>query len=204
MPHDKHRIESDGLRHDGVSTYPADAHDMQLFDEARRQLSQQRVPVFLHAGNPDERLFIACFDGTGNDANRDPSHKTNIGLIYDQVAEARKQGRQELQAGYVEGPGTQRNVIIRLLDGATGFTYDARLEQMYGKLIVQAKAWLRENPNARIRLADIGFSRGAEEAALFTRMVGDLGIADPDSRVVTRDARGHEVVSYTRTLVPPG
>ena len=204
MDRDKHRIEADGLRHDGVPTYPADAHDMQLFDEARAQLAQQKVPVFLHVGNPDERLYVACFDGTGNDANRDPAHKTNIALINDGLLEARANGRHELGVGYVEGPGTQTSLPERLYDGATGASYPDRLERMYMQLAVQAKAWLRENPNAQIRLADIGFSRGAEEAALFTRMVGERGIADPESRVVTRDANGHEVVHYTRTLVPPG
>jgi hypothetical protein len=75
---------------------------------------------------------------------------------------------------------------------------------MYLQFAMQSKQWLRENPDAQIRLADIGFSRGAEQAAGFTRLVGERGIADPDSRVVTHDAQGNEVVRYMRTLLPPG
>jgi hypothetical protein len=204
MERDKHPIEADGLRHDGVSTYPADAHDIRLYEDARRMQAAQEVPIFLHAGNKNERLYVACFDGTGNDALRDPAHKTNIALIRDQALEARERGRSELGVGYVEGPGTQTNPVARLIDGATGRTYDARLEAMYDQFIRQSRNWLEENPNAQIRLADIGFSRGAEQAAGFTRLVGERGIADPDSRVVAHDADGRQLVTYSRTLVAPG
>lgn len=200
---ERHRIGPDGIREDGVATYPIDARDRQLLDDAVAQLSQQRMPLLLRSGNPDDRMFVAAFDGTGNDADRDPLHRTNIGLVRDRIVEANDRQQNGLQVGYVAGPGTQSRLLPRLIDGATGHTYEANLEDMYGQLIRQAKEWVRENPDATISIASIGFSRGAEQAAGFTRLVHERGIADPDSRVVTKDARGNTVVTYTRTLVPP-
>ena len=45
---------------------------------------------------------------------------------------------------------------------------------------MQAKEWLREDPEAQIRVAGIGFSRGAEEIAALERMIHVRGIRDPD------------------------
>lgn len=204
MSQDEHRIGRDGIREDGVSTYPIDTHDRQLIEDARLRISQQQMPVLLRTGDPNARVFLAAFDGTGNDAIGDPRHKTNVALVAEQVEARRRSGRHELGVGYVKGPGTQEHALPRLIDGATGHSYDANLEQMYLLFARQARTWLQENPDATISLAELGFSRGAEQAAGFARLVHERGIADPDSRVVTHDEHGNTIVSYSRTLVPPG
>jgi hypothetical protein len=71
---------------------------------------------------------------------------------------------------------------------------------MYSQLNEQSKIWLQENPNAQIRVVSVGFSRGAEQAAGFTRLVEERGIQDPLG-VKKQDG---ELV-YTRpALVAPG
>lgn len=198
---EKHKVGKDGILRDGVSFYPADAHDMQTYVDAQQQLSQLKVPIFVHADKPHEKLFVACFDGTGNDANNDPEHATGVARIHEQIQALNKSGQTQVVPGYVEGPGTQRNLLIKAWDGARGHTYDERLEKMYQQLIEQAKRWRNEDPNAQIRIAEIGFSRGAEQAAGFTRMVQELGIQDPSGRV--QDSQGR--ITYTKPpLVPPG
>lgn len=204
--HDKeHRVGPDGIRRDGVATYPADAHDLQAYRDAADQLSRLPAPQFLSSGNPHDRLYVAAFDGTWNDADRDPEHMTNVGLMRRQIEEYRKQGNTDVQVGYVEGVGTQSGIVARTLDGAIGYTYDERLERMYVRFTQQAKEWLREDPQAQIRVADIGFSRGAEQAAGFSRLVHERGIQDPDGAITVRDENGNQVVQYTKPpLVPPG
>jgi hypothetical protein len=67
---EKHRMGADGVLNDGVSHYPADEHDLQSYRDAQLALSQLPVPILVSAQRPHERLFVAAFDGTGNDAGQ--------------------------------------------------------------------------------------------------------------------------------------
>lgn len=200
-----HKRDKDGRLTDGVATYPADAHDMQTFDNARNALSQMPAPTLYRSNNPHERLFVAAFDGTGNDANRDPAHMTNVGRFRDQIEALEGPDADRIKVGYVEGPGTQRNAIARAIDGARGHTYEQRLEEMYDQLAIQSKRWLAEDPDAQIRVVSVGFSRGAEQAAGFTRLVHERGIQDIDGARVVRDEHGQKRIDYTApALAAPG
>jgi hypothetical protein len=203
---DERKPHSHGKHPDGVSTYPADAHDMATYGIAQEAMAKMPVPIFQHAGNPHERIFIAAFDGTWNDADKDPEHKTNVGLIRDQIKAYNDENpNSPIGVGYVKGVGTQDNFVERTLDGAFGYTYDKRLEEMYEKFTDQAKKWLKEDPQAQIRVADIGFSRGAEQAAGFARLLHERGIQDPDGRREVRGEDGRMHVEYTKPpLVAPG
>ena len=193
----------DGKKPDGVTTYPANEHDLQSYVDASRQLSQLSAPVLLGSSNPHERIFIAAFDGTGNDMSKDEAsgHMTNVALMRRQILQAFPNTNDPIRVGYVEGPGTQDGFIARTLDGARGHTYEPRLERMYDQFIRQSEQWLNEDPNAQIRIVSIGFSRGAEQAAGFSRLVHDRGIQDP---LGAERTRGGEV-NYTKpALVEPG
>lgn len=202
---DQDKPHSHGKHTDGVSTYPADAHDMATYGIARQAMAAMPVPVFQHSGNSHERLFIAAFDGTWNDAEKDPQHLTNIGIFSNQIAEISKDPNSSISGYYVKGVGTQENFLERTLDGAFGYTYDRRLEEMYENFTVQCKAWLKEEPQVQIRVATIGFSRGAEQAAGFARLLHERGVQDPDGRREVRDEDGRIHIEYTRpALVAPG
>ena len=203
MSKDKHKIGVDGVRDDGVSHYAASKQDLEEFDETRTALAAMRTPRLV--AKPNDRLFVAAFDGTGNDRNSDPEHTTNVAEIASQIESRNARGDDSVAVGYVEGIGTQSNAVTRLTDGAIGYTFDERLEQMYKKLIDQASVWRSEDPNVQINIADIGFSRGAEQAAAFARMVHERGIQDPSGRIERKDDHGRTVVEYTKPpLVPPG
>jgi len=203
---EKHRLGKDGLLRDGVSHYPADEHDLRSYKDAERRLSEFKTPVLIHANNPHEKLFVACFDGTGNDANSDPEHATNVARIREGIDLASTSGNAQIARGYIEGPGTQKNFFVRTWDGVRGHTYEERLENMYQQFVDQAKKWREADPNVEIRLADIGFSRGAEQAAGFARLVHERGIQDPAGAVYKRDNNGDIIgVTYTKPpLVSPG
>ncbi len=192
--------DKDKNKPDGVTTYPANANDLKSYVDASQQLSELSTPVLLRSSNPHERIFIAAFDGTGNDVSKDEATErmTNVALIRRQVLEAYPNKGDPIRVGYVEGPGTQANFITRTIDGARGYTYEARLERMYEQLELQTARWLKEDPNAQIRVVSIGFSRGAEQAAGFTRLVDERGIHDITGVKKTRNEDGERVVEYTK------
>ena len=199
---DEKKPHSHGRHPDGVSAYAADAHDMATYSVAQQSMAKMPVPVFQHAGNPHERIFIAAFDGTWNDAINDKDHLTNVGLIKQQIEAS---SNPNVSGNYVKGVGTQDNFIERTLDGVFGYTYDKRLDEMYEKFTQQAAIWLEKDPQAQIRIAEIGFSRGAEQAAGFARVVHERGIQDPDGRREVRGEDGRMHVEYTKPpLVAPG
>jgi hypothetical protein len=156
-------------------------HDLESYEQARQALSRQPVPVLLHANNPHERVFIACFDGTGNDMIDPSKGITNVGLLAKQLEELKFRNPQ-VGYEYLAGPGTQSNSLARTLDAARGHTYEARIEQMHAQFIKQANIWLKEDPQAQIRVIAVGFSRGAEQAAGFTRVVHERGVPNPDDK----------------------
>ena len=198
-----HRIAKDGVLEDGASFYSPTPDDMSLFAANQRTLQHFDAPVLLSRNNPRQRLYVAAFDGTGNDGDKDPLHATNISRIRDEVDAL---GDDRLKAGYVPGPGTQSNRWAALRDGISGHTYDERIEQMYSSFINQAWNWKLEDPTAEISVAEIGFSRGAEQAAGFARLVHERGIQDVSGAIYTKNSSGEITgVKYTKPpLVPPG
>jgi len=200
------KLDKDGVRNDGVSYYEADAQRLNSYVDAAEALSRFHAPVLVHANNPHEHIFLAAFDGTGNDVFKDPEHATNVAKIRAQVSLLAKQGNQQVAVGYVPGPGTQDHYLARTLDGINGNTYDERIEQMYKQFIDKAWQWRHEDPDAVISLAGLGFSRGSEQVAGLARLVHERGIQDPAGAVYTYDSH-HQVthVEYTRPpLVEPG
>lgn len=185
---------------DGVTRYAADDHDLQSYARAQADLAAMRTPRLHDGRDPASRLFIAYFDGTGNDASRSDLGRTNVAELHAATRQA-SSNDPSLASAYIAGPGTQPGAILALADGARGFSYDARLETMYYEFCTQAGAWLRENPDALISLASVGFSRGAEQAAGFARMVAERGIADVTNAVVTRDEDG--LIVRARYPAPP-
>lgn len=191
------RNEND-VRHDPVTQ----AH-FQRFAQAEQQLRQVQAPLLLDADNPHQRLYVAAMDGTGNSIYKDaPENWSAVGKIYSQLQETTPDG---VGMGYVEGIGTQDGWWPNRRDGLTGHTFEARLETAYYKFCQQAKLWMNEDPQVDIRVAGIGFSRGAELSAALSRMIHERGIMDPDTANIQKDALDLVVsAEYTRQLVPPG
>lgn len=189
---------------DGVRVDPATAADLATYTAASQQMAQMQAPLLHRHDNANSRMFVMAFDGTGNDMASQPRENwTNVALLREQV-----DGLQSphYRAGYVAGPGTQDNKLTALIDGITGGSFESRIEEGYSQFISQAKKWLAENPGADISLAAVGFSRGAEQAAAFTRLAHERGIQNPEGAVYERNEAGQITgVTYTRPpLVAPG
>lgn len=189
---------------DGVRVDPATPADLATFDTARREIDRMQAPLLHRGSDPNSRMFVMAFDGTGNDMTTQPrDHWTNVALLREQVDAL---GSPNLRVGYVPGPGTQEGKVAALIDGIRGHTFESRVEEGYHQFVLQAKKWLADNPGADISVVAAGFSRGAEQAAAFTRLVHERGIQDPDSAVYERNSAGMITgVTYTRPpLVAPG
>lgn len=197
----KDKLDPDGIRSDGVPYYQADQQRLQSYANARAALARFEVPVLVHADNPHEYLFVADFDGTGDDKLKDPGHETNVATIDDQIEALNRAGNKHIIHGYVPGPGTESNFVARTLDGMKGYTYDARIEEMYKLFIDQAWKWKQADPQAEIRLVAIGFSRGGDQAAGFTRIVHERGIQNSAGASYTFNAEG--LVAHATYTLPP-
>ena len=164
----------------GVDSQLADQQDRESYRRAHEQLDQMRIPVLLPKDDPHARLYIAALDGTGNSmVNNDPNSWSVVARVSAQIDHLEKTGVSNIAGGYVEGTFTQEGVLRtpeRLLDGRFGHSFDERVETAYFQFCVQAREWLREDPEAKIRMAGVGFSRGAEEVAVLERMVHERGL----------------------------
>lgn len=200
---EKHKLGPDGIREDGTRMVPVTRQVFHLYDQAQHSLSGLSTPILLHTNNPHDRLFIANFDGTGNDAVHDPEHMTAIGIFNKQLKEVSSRN-PHVFTWYLSGPGTQSSWVARVADGAIGYTYDSRIEDMYDKFIRQAKTWREEDPDAQIRVVATGFSRGAEQAAGFTRVVHERGIQDWQGEKIHHHLFGPNTITYNNPpLVAP-
>jgi|GEM_PF-380877 len=201
---EKHKMGSDGILDDGTRMIPVTHQDFVLYDQAQQSLGQFSVPVLLHADDPHERLFVACLDGTGNDADNDPEHITNVGAFAKELKALAGQN-SHIAVRYLSGPGTQSNPISSVSDSIFGYTYDERIETMYSWFIRQAREWREQDPNVKIRVVAIGFSRGAEHDAGLTRLVHERGIQDPAGEKVRHHWFRPDTVTYNNPpLIAPG
>ncbi|MDM0052214.1 DUF2235 domain-containing protein [Variovorax sp. J22R115] len=192
---------------DGADTDLATEEQLQSYTRAETDLAQLRMPVLLHAGNPHERLYIAAQDGTGNSLYKDaPENQSIVARVHSQIRDLKDQGVTNLASGYVEGIYTQDNPLKRIPDGINGYTFERRAEKAYHQFCEQAKAWLKDDPNAQIRVMGIGFSRGAEQTAALMRMIDERGIQDPEGAKIVLDGENLIIhAEYTKPLlVPPG
>ncbi len=188
---------------DSVRVVRADQHDLTSYANATAKLEQLEVPLLGSDEAREARLYVAAFDGTGNSLFNDEL-PTNVGLVASQLGEE-VGGNRTLGYDYLEGIGTQDNVLVRVADQAIGATYDSKIEEMYVRFIRKAAEWRRQDPSAEISLAGIGFSRGAVQAAGFARLVHERGIQDPDGMRHVRGDDGRMELVFTKPpLVPPG
>jgi hypothetical protein len=200
-----------GRRDGGVDVELAGEVGRDSYDAAENDVGHMRIPVLLQSDRPHERLYVAAMDGTGNSLFDDKQESWSaVAKIHLQVRALEDEGVRNIATGYVEGTYTQ-NGLLKLpekwSDGRFGHSFDERVETAYLQLCLQAKKWIEEDPRAQIRIAGVGFSRGAEEIAALQRMVHERGIRDPLGAQVERD--DEELVARIRyadrpLLVEPG
>jgi len=188
----------------GGTTRPATARDLDAYERMRQQQAKQAVPVLQHSDDSHEYLFVALFDGTGQSAYNRRQALTNIGELKEQAGDLKRRPGSRIGVGYAEGIGTQKNPLTRAIDGAFPYTWDDKLRQVYRDLSEQVLQWKEQDPQAKVRVASVGYSRGAVLVPGFARMVDRYGIAHPADLKFGTDTHGNITVKSQRLLVPPG
>jgi hypothetical protein len=185
---------------------PITADDLAVQQQRAQDMqSMQEVPVLQQSGSPHEYLYFAMFDGTGQDADDPKQELTNVGVLKEQIYQLSKDAELRLGGHYVRGVGTQDNPLVRVADKALAFSWDEKIEQSYLDLANQAKEWKEQDPEAQVRVAGVGYSRGAVLSAGLARLIDQYGIADPEDLNFGRDAQGNITVESNRPrLMEPG
>lgn len=94
-----------GKHPDGVATDPFTAEQQATYTRASEQLAAFHTPVLVDSSRPDERLFVAAFDGTGNSMYRDaPENHTNVAQIYRQIEDLSKKVSITSEEGMSKAP----------------------------------------------------------------------------------------------------
>ena len=144
--------------------------------------------------SPRQFVFFAAFDGTNNDRNNlalsGAPLKTNIAVVEEQVRLANGAPDSNIRTGYYAGVGT----------GGIAGSFNARsynptpyviaiAEAAYADFQEQASRWLKANPGGDVTTAVTGFSRGCASGVVFSQLLNERGLTDPETGAV---------------LVPPG
>jgi len=185
---------------------PVTAEELQAIATMREALSQLPVPTLQHRDNPHEYLFFALLDGSGQDLNNPKlGPPTNIGELAKQLQVMKNDPNHRIGGHYVEGIGAQNSGLVRVVDGLVAVTWDNGIKEMYREFAEQGAKWMRDDPQAQIRVAGIGYSRGAVQDVGFHRLVDQYGVANPEGLKFGRDRHGNITIESSHPpLVPPG
>lgn len=185
---------------------PVTAEELQSIQSMQHELARLPVPTLQHRGNPHEYLYFAFFDGSGQDLNNPKlGPPTNVGRLYEQAFELAENPNSRIGTSYAKGIGSQHFAPSRWVDGALALTWADGIEEVYKDFANKVSAWKDADPEAQIRIAGMGYSRGAVQEAGFHRLVEQYGIANPKDLKFGRDQYGNITVESPRPpLVPPG
>lgn len=196
-------LAEDGIPKDDVSHYVATPEHLNSYDRAADELYKFKVPALLDTKNPHSYLLVGLMDGTSNDVEQDPVHATNVARFRDQLRDLQKSGAN-IAFVYIEGPGTQIDKIANIYDAARGVTSLDRAEKMYTSLVDRAQRIYELDPEAKIAIHAEGFSRGASQVPLLTRMIHERGIPNLDRPELVPDEHGNLTKTYPHFHQAPG
>lgn len=190
------------LTPDGVQARQQTKKELELLRDSEARLQQLRVPRLMDSSR--DRLYVAAMDGTGNTRSDPLERRTTVAKLGEELRDLRN---PTIEVGYAPGVGTQEDFLASAIDGMSALTFRARVEKAYLDFCTHAARWLEEDPNSRIHLIGIGFSRGAEAVQALQRLVHDRGIRDPMGAVphYGDDGTLHGIAWADHPLlVPPG
>jgi VCBS repeat-containing protein len=136
----------------------------------------------------DQFVYFAAFDGTNNDRDHvgrsGVSLSTNVAKLADQ-AESQKEASSNPNffVGYFPGVQQTLNPFTWLLSSVTQQAI-AVARQAYDDFAARASSWLSGHRGGSVAIALTSFSRGDAAAAIFSQMLYQKGLVDPDSKKV--------------------
>src|SRR5205085_2575513 len=158
------------------------AQRQEAIDKNRLQAEAIAIAAHRNAVASDAFIFFAAFDGTSNDLeNRAEIQTTNLAQLFFQAVTARG-SYPNFRTNYYRGPGTKGSLTASawLAPQVTQQVIKSA-EQAYDDFSIQAKAWLIAGNNAgAVNVVLASFSRGDASAAIFSQILYERGLIDPD------------------------
>lgn len=174
----------------------------QLSAGEREKLAQQTdaiaaAPVSTVDARSGQRfVFVAHFDGTNNDKDNlklsGNPQPTNVAELW-ALMKPQESGHNSFRTQYYRGVGTDPGAkgVVDVL--APTAEMKATANQAYEEFKLHASDWLSAHPHANpaesLQIMATGFSRGGGTAAVFSQLLYERGLSDPQTG---------------KTLVPPG
>lgn len=130
-------------------------------------------------------VFFAAFDGTNNDkddvALSGNPQDTNVAQLFAQAQQSARND-PDMAVSYYPGPGTKASRIASswLPDEVTGQAIDAA-NKAYDDFCTAAAAWLGRHPGGSVTAMMTSFSRGGASAAIFSQLLWERGLIDPNN-----------------------
>ena len=151
-----------------------------------------------------QRLYVATFDGTGNDLSS--IEKYSNPAIIDLIL--RNSNDENIEVRYSKGVGTSGQVD-KIYGGITGYGAEQIAEKSYQDFVDQLNEWIKSDPNTQISVALIGFSRGAATERHFANLIHDRGVPDQATAITTTEfdldtLEDVTTITYTQNLIEPG
>ncbi|MDY0251461.1 MAG: DUF2235 domain-containing protein [Pseudomonas sp.] len=190
------------LSNEEVSSHSPTSADWEWYEKAQKAFESFDVPHLFEQNDPHSRLFVALADGTENDL-KEPGKCTNVGKLDKELKNNINPNiayRYKSGVGTYQGAGTFLTKASAKLDAAFSLTDRQRAEELYESLSKQLNTWKQEDPDARISVVQVGFSRGAGVVTLLNRMIHEKGIID-ENKVRFRDGQ-YELTG--EHLIKPG
>jgi hypothetical protein len=174
------------LSKEEVSSHSPTSADWEWYEKAQKAFESFDVSHLFDQNDPHSRLFVALADGTKNDL-KEPGKYTNVGKLDKELKNNINPNiayRYKSGVGTYQGAGTFLTKASAKLDAAFSLTDWQRAEELYEPLSKQVNTWKRDDPDARISVVQVGFSRGAGVATLLNRMIHERGIKDTETKKI--------------------
>lgn len=163
--------------------------------------NQQQKQAIISAARADAVskngfVFFAAFDGTNNEFSNDGSlQNTNVAQLFTQVAEVQG-ANPNVFAYYYAGPGTQGSLKGSSWESAqVTAQVIATARSAYRDFVDRASGWLATNAGKSVTAAFTSFSRGCASSAIFSQLLYEKGLVDPNDAARVLIAPGKITVS---------
>jgi hypothetical protein len=183
------------------------AQKQRMYD-AVEQAEFVSTDSWVNRTNPHLRIYVAAFDGTWNDREnleRDRNCRPTESPTLVAEFERNLPNTAVLKSDYFEGVGTRTNYFMSEIQGAAGWGSLERAERAYRKFNEQIEKWRKEDPDIKVHVHVMSFSRGGGSAIHFLNMVdkqGALPVAGGEfyGKPIPGDLGPHKI-SSTATLL---
>lgn len=170
----------------------ATKQELQTYISAQKILREITIENAFNQNNEKHFLFIAAFDGTGNErANRDKNY-TNVALLEELISE-KNSNNSQIASIYFPGVATGDIPLSkRLYESITGDGSIQRAEKAFLELEQRTRIWKKQHSDCQIHIITLGFSRGTGSQRHFANMLDTHTLQDETGATLIAKEQLHQ------------